>query len=177
MEIVELSLKGLKLIKPRILKDKRGYFTESYNKSRYIEKGIDSIFVQDNHSFSYKNTIRGMHFQKKPGQAKLVSAFYGKIWDVAVDIRKNSPTFGKWEGVILDDENAYQLFIPVGFAHGFCILSNSAHVIYKMSNYYDEKKEMGFFYADPMINIRWPIENPILSQRDRGAPLLKEIFL
>ena len=169
MEVIDLSLKGLKLIKPIFFKDNRGYFTESYKEAYYKDKGIDATFVQDNHSFSYKNVIRGMHFQKVPGQDKLISVVFGKIFDVAVDIRPASPTFGKWEGVILGEDHPYQLFIPKGFAHGFCVLSDTAHLIYKVSSYFDPDNEITFNYSDPRINIKWPIANPILSQRDKNA--------
>ena len=136
MEVVELSLKGLKLIKPKVFKDSRGFFLESYNEATYQEAGIDASFVQDNHSFSQKNTVRGMHFQTIPGQAKLLRVSQGEIFDVAVDIRPDSPTFGKWEGVILNSTNHHQLFVPIGFAHGFCVLSEEAHVMYKVSSLY-----------------------------------------
>lgn len=174
MEIVDLRLKGLKLIKPKIFKDSRGFFLESYNQAIYQQNGIDPIFVQDNHSFSQKDTIRGMHFQSKPGQAKLLRVSHGEIFDVAVDIRPDSPTFGEWEGVILNDQNHYQLFIPVGFAHGFCVLSQDAHVMYKVSSLYNAATEMGFRWNDPSINIKWPTINPIVSDRDQKAPLFTE---
>lgn len=174
MEIVDLRLKGLKLIKPKIFKDSRGFFLESYNQTLYQRNGITPIFVQDNHSFSQKDTIRGMHFQSKPGQAKLLRVSHGEIFDVAVDIRPDSPTFGQWEGVILNDQNHYQLFVPIGFAHGFCVLSPDAHVMYKVSSPYDATTEMGFRWNDPIINITWPTINPVVSDRDQKAPLFNE---
>lgn len=175
MEIIEMRLKGLKLIKPKIFKDNRGFFLETFQQSVYEKCGMPGNFPQDNHSHSQKNCIRGMHFQTIPGQAKLVRSAVGKIYDVVVDIRKDSPTYGEWEGIVLDDQDHCQLYIPVGFAHGFCVLSDEAHVIYKVSAPYDPKYEKGFRYNDPDINIRWPVIDPILSERDRDAPLLKEI--
>lgn len=175
MEVIDLSLRGLKLIKPLIFKDCRGFFSETYKAAYYKEKGIDSTFVQDNHSFSYKNVVRGMHFQKFPGQDKLITVVSGKIFDVAVDIRPSSPTFGKWEGVVLGEESPYQLFIPMGFAHGFCVLSENVHLVYKVSNYFDPENEMTFSYIDPQVNIKWPIRDPILSDKDKNAPLFEKV--
>ena len=128
MEINEVRLKGLKLIKPKVFKDHRGFFLETFQQSTYEKYGMPGNFPQDNHSHSQKGCIRGMHFQTFPGQAKLIRVAVGKIYDVAVDIRQDSPTYGQWEGVILDDREHHQLFIPIGFAHGFCVLSNEAHV-------------------------------------------------
>lgn len=175
LEVINLSLTGLKLIRPKIFPDERGFFSEIYRKSLYQEHGIDVEFVQDNHSFSVKGVIRGMHFQRYPGQAKLVRVIEGTIFDVAVDIRRDSPTFGKWEGVYLTGETQEQLFIPVGFAHGFCVLSNHAHVLYKVSSDYRPQEEKTFCYNDKEIAIKWPIPNPIVSQRDKEAPCFKDI--
>jgi dTDP-4-dehydrorhamnose 3,5-epimerase len=174
MNIIDLKLKGLKLIKPNIFKDSRGFFLESYNQATYQQHGVAPLFVQDNHSFSQKNTIRGMHYQSEPGQAKLLRVSHGSIFDVAIDIRPSSPTFGQWEGVILDDQNHHQLFIPVGFAHGFCVLSPEAHVIYKVSSLYNPSTEKGFRWNDPTIQINWPTTTPIVSDRDQTAPLFSE---
>lgn len=176
IESRELALKGLKLVQPKVFCDERGKFFEGYRKPLYATLGIDCTFVQDNLSFSKKNTIRGMHFQSAPGQAKLVSVLLGKILDVVVDIRPDSPTFGKWEQVILEDSLHEQLFVPVGFAHGFAVLSDSAIVNYKVSSLYDAKTEKTFRYDDPEININWPIKHPIVSDRDRLAPSFKEAF-
>ena len=162
-------LDGLILIQPKVFKDTRGFFLETYRVG-------DLEFSQDNHSYSVKNVIRGMHFQSSPGQAKLVRCAVGAIFDVAVDMRKNSPTFGQWEGVILDSENHHQLFIPVGFAHGFCVLSDGAHVMYKVSAPFDPKTEVGFRFDDPDIGIKWPVMEPILSERDKTSPFFKEII-
>ncbi len=175
IEVTDLALVGLKLIRPKIFYDDRGFFSETYRKSFYREKGIEVEFVQDNHSFSKKGVIRGMHFQRSPGQAKLVQVLEGKIFDVAVDMRHNSPTFGKWEGIYLTEETQEQLFIPVGFAHGFCVVSEHARVIYKVSHPYIPEEEKTFCYNDPEIGIIWPIESPLVSQRDREAPPFKEI--
>ena len=175
MKVTNLRLQGLKLIQPALFQDERGFFKESYHASRYSQLGIISSFVQDNHSFSKKNVIRGMHFQSTPGQNKLVWVTQGKIFDVAVDLRKDSPTFGHWEGVYLDDQSQEQLFVPKGFAHGFCVLSDEgAHVNYKVSALYDSSTEKTFRYDDPAVGIEWPIKNPILSIRDRESPCLKE---
>lgn len=175
MQVIDLRLKGLKLIQPKVFKDERGFFLESYQSSSYEKEGMPSFFPQDNHSFSEKGCLRGLHFQSMPGQAKLVRVGVGKIFDVAVDIRPDSPTFGEWEGVILDDQEHHQLFIPVGFAHGFCVLSENAHVFYKVSAPYNPATEKGFRWDDPTIQIGWPIPHPILSERDRKAPLFTEI--
>ncbi|WP_075883156.1 dTDP-4-dehydrorhamnose 3,5-epimerase [Candidatus Protochlamydia sp. W-9] len=177
MEIIDLQLKGLKLVKPNVFKDNRGFFLESFQQPLYQKMGIQEIFLQDNHSFSQKGCIRGMHFQSFPGQAKLVRVAVGKIYDVAVDIRPESPTFGQWEGIVLDDKNHHQLFIPVGFAHGFCVLSQEAHVMYKVSTPYDPLYEKGFRWNDSQVNIQWPIEQPIVSERDKQSPSFRESML
>jgi dTDP-4-dehydrorhamnose 3,5-epimerase len=176
MKVVELPLQGLKLLSPRVFHDERGFFLESYRQPIYQESGIECAFVQDNHSFSKKGTIRGMHFQGEPGQAKLISVGMGEIYDVAVDIRPDSPTFGKWFGVVLNSNEHKQLFIPVGFAHGFCVLSEEAHVFYKVSSIFDEKQEKGFRFDDPDIGIQWPVKEPIVSERDQKSPLFKEVL-
>jgi dTDP-4-dehydrorhamnose 3,5-epimerase len=174
MELKELSLSGLKLLRPKVFHDDRGFFKESYRKPLYESCGIDCEFVQDNHSYSKGGTVRGMHFQAKPGQAKLISVLEGEIFDVIVDIRPDSPTFRKWEGVYLKSDQHEQLFIPIGFAHGFCVLSDTAHVVYKVSSVYDPLEEKGFRFDDPSIAIHWPIANPILSPRDLRAPSFEE---
>ena len=174
MEIKDLSLPGVKFIRPKIFHDDRGFFRETFREPLYREAGIDCGFVQDNHSFSKKGTIRGMHFQRTPGQAKLVTVMAGKIFDVFVDIRPNSPTFGKWDGVYLDAELGEQIFVPVGYAHGFCVVSDHAHVCYKVSHIYDPREERNFRFDDPFVGIHWPIETPLISDRDRQSPLLKE---
>lgn len=172
MEVIDLRLPGLKLIKPQVFKDHRGFFLESFQQSKYEAAGLPLSFAQDNHSYSQKNCLRGMHFQSHPGQAKLIRVAVGKIYDVAVDIRPNSPTYKQWEAVILDDQEHHQLFIPVGFAHGFCVLSDDAHVLYKVSTPYDAKFEKGFRWDDPTINIEWPVAHPLISERDQQAPFI-----
>ncbi len=175
MKVANLRLKGLKLISPQVFQDDRGFFKESYHESRYADFGITARFVQDNHSFSQKNVLRGMHFQSSPGQDKLVSVTQGKIFDVAVDLRKDSPTYGQWEGVYLDGESHQQLFIPGCFAHGFYVVSDEgAHVNYKVSSLYNSATEKTFRYDDPAIQIQWPAEAPIISMRDREAPTFFE---
>lgn len=175
MESTDLRLHGLKLIKPKVFSDHRGFFLETFQQSIYEKFGMPATFVQDNHSFSQKGCIRGMHFQSYPGQAKLIRVAVGKIYDVAVDLRPHSSTFGQWEAVILDDQSHHQLFIPVGFAHGFCVVSPEAHVLYKVSSPYDSKFEKGFRWDDPTVKIEWPVEHPIISERDQQAPFLHEI--
>ena len=165
LEMTELKIAGLKLIKPRIFRDERGYFLESFRQDFYQALGLPA-FIQDNHAFSSKNTLRGMHFQKDIGQDKLVSVVKGEIFDVVVDIRKESNTFGKWAGFILDDIKCHQLFIPKGFAHGFCVISEDAHVCYKVSNYFQLDLEVGFNCLDKIVNISWPTKSPIFSLRD-----------
>jgi dTDP-4-dehydrorhamnose 3,5-epimerase len=176
MTVIPLKLEGLKLVKTKVFQDNRGYFLESYHQEAYRKHGIPEIFVQDNHSYSSKGCIRGMHFQAKPGQAKLVRVAHGEIFDVAVDIRPDSPTFGQWEGVILSGENHDQLYIPVGFAHGFCVLSETAHVLYKVSTAYDPAEEKGFRWDDPRVAIPWPVKDPIVSPRDMVSPYMHEII-
>ncbi len=173
MEVINLSLDGLKLVKPRVFKDQRGFFLETFQQSLCQKLGMNGSFLQDNHSFSRQGCIRGMHFQTHPGQAKLIRVAVGKIYDVAVDIRPESPTYGQWEAVILDDEYHHQIYIPVGFAHGFCVLSDQAHVLYKVSSLYEPEFEKGFRWNDPTVNIKWPVEHPLVSERDQQAPFFK----
>lgn len=175
MRVEDLELKGIKLIHPKIFRDDRGFFLESYHRDRYKEYGIDVEFVQDNHSYSSQGTIRGMHFQSNPGQAKLVSVSHGSIYDVIVDMRKTSKTYKQWIGVTLSGNNPSQIFIPVGFAHGFCVLSENAHVHYKVSSYYHPDTEKGFHFLDKEINITWPCHHPIVSLRDQNAPQFCEV--
>lgn len=174
MKVIDLSLMGAKLIVPKVFHDERGFFRETYRKPLYEQVGIDVPFVQDNHSFSKGGTLRGMHFQTFPGQAKLVSVMVGKIYDVFVDIRPESPTFGKWEGIELDDVSGQQLFIPVGFAHGFYVMSESAHVTYKVSAIYNPETEKSFRYDDPEVGIQWPNTHPLVSLRDLSAPSFRQ---
>ena len=174
MKFLTTKIPGLIIIEPNIFEDKRGFFFECYHADKFKEGGILDSFLQDNHSKSAQGTLRGLHYQLNPNaQAKLVRVISGEIFDVAVDIRPDSPTFGRWRGVILDGHSHHQLFIPVGFAHGFCVLSEEAHVLYKVSTPYDSLYEKGFRWDDPTLNIQWPVENPIVSERDRQAPEFK----
>jgi dTDP-4-dehydrorhamnose 3,5-epimerase len=169
MKATELELSGLKLLEPRVFADERGFFLESYQRERYRAVGIECEFVQDNHSRSSQGTLRGLHYQSSPGQAKLLRVVSGRIFDVAVDIRPESPTFGRWKGVYLDAETHAQLFVPIGFAHGFCVVSETADVLYKVSSPYDSTTECGLAWDDPDIGVEWPTQQPLLSARDRAA--------
>ncbi|MEI9937239.1 MAG: dTDP-4-dehydrorhamnose 3,5-epimerase [Pseudomonadota bacterium] len=169
MRVIDLELSGLKLIQPAVFGDERGFFLETYNAPRYREAGIGTTFEQDNHSRSVKGTLRGLHYQSSPGQAKLVRVSLGRIWDVVVDIRPESSTFSRWLAFELDDQKREQLFVPVGFAHGFCVLSEFAEVQYKVSTPYDAKTECGLDYADPDLKVSWPVTSPLLSARDQQA--------
>jgi dTDP-4-dehydrorhamnose 3,5-epimerase len=168
MKALPPRLPGLVLIEPRVFHDDRGFFLESYHKPRYEGLGVDVEFVQDNHSLSRKGTLRGLHYQSSPGQAKLVRCARGTIWDVAVDIRPGSPTFGQWEAFELDAVDHRQLFIPVGFAHGFCVLSEEAEVLYKCSSIYDGSTESGLAWDDADLAVAWPVSEPVVSVRDQG---------
>ena len=179
-EFKELEIPGIILIKSNPFFDERGFFVENYKKSEFGKNGIPYEFIQDNHSSSIKGVLRGLHYQKNPfPQGKLVKCVYGEIFDVAVDIRKNSPTFGKWIGVFLSDKNNYMLWIPPGFAHGFLSLSNHAEVIYKVShNEYSPEYDAGIRWNDSTIGIRWPldlVEKTIISKKDSNLPLLTEL--
>ncbi len=171
MEVVDLPLSGLKLIRPRVFVDGRGFFFEPYNEPRYQQAGITTRFVQDNLSRSIMGTLRGLHYQQHPGQAKLIHVTQGCIWDVAVDIRPTSPSFGKWHAVELNATEHAQLYIPVGFAHGFCVKSEIAQVQYKVSSPYDAQKEKTLRWDDPELAVDWPNRSPVLSKRDcEGEP-------
>ena len=175
MKIIKTSIEGLLIIKPDVFKDERGYFFESYNKERFAKEGLDMNFVQDNESKSSKGVLRGLHFQKPPyAQGKLVRVVKGAVMDVAVDLRKDSPTYGKWESVILTEENKFQFWIPEGFAHGFVTLEDETIFNYKCTNVYNKESEGSILWNDPDINIDWNIDNPILSEKDKISPLLKD---
>jgi dTDP-4-dehydrorhamnose 3,5-epimerase len=169
---VETGIPDLVLVEPDVHGDERGFFVETFRESELPGLGIDAHFVQDNHSRSGARVLRGIHTQR--GQAKLVRCPAGRVWDVAVDLRPDSPTYRRWEGHELDDVAHRQLFIPDGFGHGFCVLSDSADVLYRVSSYYDPSLETGIAWDDPEIGIEWPISDPVLSERDRGAPPLAE---
>jgi dTDP-4-dehydrorhamnose 3,5-epimerase len=168
MQVETTELPGVLILKPRVFEDARGFFLESYNRETLRSHGIDTVFVQDNHSRSARGTLRGLHYQLPPaGQVKLVRVVRGAIWDVAVDIRVGSPTFGRWVGAELSAENFRQLYIPVGFAHGFCVLSEEAEVLYKASHVYSPAFEQGIVWNDADLQIAWPLAEPLLSERDR----------
>jgi dTDP-4-dehydrorhamnose 3,5-epimerase len=173
---VPTRLEGPLLIEPSVHGDGRGFFVETYRKNVMEELGIEDDFVQGNHSRSRRGVVRGIHFQLPPGQAKLVRCAHGSILDVVVDLRRGSPTYGGWEGHELSDENLRQIYIPIGFGHGFCVLSETADVIYMTSGYYDPAIERGIAWDDPDVGIEWPSELELLaSDRDTRAPLLSEI--
>jgi dTDP-4-dehydrorhamnose 3,5-epimerase len=169
-----LELPDIVLVQAGAARDERGYFMESYKQSVFSANGIPAVFVQDNHSHSVRGVLRGLHYQKPPRtQGKLVMVLRGEIFDVAVDIRHGSPTFGKWIGRVLSPDNFHMLYIPVGFAHGFCVLSDEADVIYKVTDEYAPECERGILWNDPEIGIQWPVTQPIVSAKDARLPLLK----
>ena len=172
----KLTISDVLLIEPKLHYDNRGFFYENYKESVFYENGIKTKFVQDNFSFSKKNVLRGLHYQTKPKeQAKLLSVVHGEIFDVAVDVRPNSSTFGKWVGETLSENNKKSLFIPEGFAHGFCVLSDSATIMYKVSNEYSPENERGIIWNDPDVSVNWPIENPIITDKDEKFPTLDSL--
>ena len=174
MERLATRLEGLVLIRPVVHGDARGFFHESYRRNRFAELGVEDEFVQDNHSRSRRGIVRGMHFQR--GMSKLVRCPRGAVLDVAVDVRRGSPTFGEWEGFELNDENLHQLYVPEGFAHGFCTLSDEADLVYKCGAYYDAELEGGIHYADPDVGIAWPEGLDLIpSERDASAPRLRDV--
>ncbi len=175
MQIQPTSLENALIIEPSVFKDDRGYFMESYQQERYRDAGIGCQFVQDNLSYSIQNTLRGLHYQYPFQQAKLIQVIKGEVFDVAVDIRVGSPTFGKWEGVRLSADNCRQFFIPEGFAHGFCVISEDAIFHYKCSQVYNLETEGGIAWNDPDIGIKWPIETPILSAKDQSFESLSAV--
>ncbi|SYX86447.1 dTDP-4-dehydrorhamnose 3,5-epimerase [Paenibacillus alvei] len=176
MRVESLSLSGAHIIEPAIHGDHRGFFMESYNEQRLKEQGISYNFIQDNQSLSAEaGVLRGLHYQLNPkAQTKLIRVITGVIYDVIVDIRKNSPTFGQWVGVTLSEHNHRQLLIPKGFAHGFCTLVPNTQVLYKVDEYYSPANDRGILWNDPALNINWPTSNPILSDKDKLHPTLKE---
>jgi dTDP-4-dehydrorhamnose 3,5-epimerase len=175
MRRIPTRLDGPVLLAPAIHGDERGFFLETWRAETWAAHGVPTAFVQDNHSRSRRGTLRGIHFQTSPGQGKLVRVARGRVLDVVVDLRRGSPTFGEWEGVELDDEGALQLWIPVGFGHGFCVLSDVADFVYKCTSYYDPATESGFRFDDPDVGIEWPDIELLYSERDRAAPRLAEI--
>lgn len=179
MKITETKIPDVKLIEPRVFGDERGFFMETWNEKAFHEAGINTTFVQDNHSRSVKNTLRGLHYQIKHPQGKLVRVTQGEVFDVAVDLRVNSPTFGQWVGEILSGDNKRMLWVPPEFAHGFLVLSDSADFLYKTTDYYHPETEQALLWNDPDLNINWPVNalpgTPLLSDKDKSAKVLKEV--
>jgi dTDP-4-dehydrorhamnose 3,5-epimerase len=174
LKISETELPGVLLLEPKRFGDDRGFFMELFHAKRYAEAGIPGPFVQDNFSRSAKGILRGLHFQQPQAQGKLVQVFAGAVYDVAVDVRRGSPTFGKWVGVELSADNRRQLWVPAGFAHGFCVLSESADFHYKCTDFYSPATEQGIAWNDPDLGIPWPVTSPLLSPKDAAAPRLKD---
>ena len=177
MEVIQTPLAGLLLLRPKLFRDSRGWFLESYNRETLRPHGITETFVQDNHSRSQKNTLRGLHFQSSPGQAKLIRCTLGEIWDVAVDIRPGSETFGRHYGTLLSQDDPLQVFVPIGFAHGFLVKSEWAEVQYKCSNVYNAVTESGIAWDDPDLAVAWPLagETPVISDRDKKNRSFREV--
>ena len=175
MIVRQTSIPGLLVVEPRAFDDARGFFLERYHAERYAEAGIEAAFVQDNHSRSEGGVLRGLHFQRRHPQGKLVEVARGAIWDVAVDLRPGSATFGQWEGLHLSDQDHLQLWVPPGFAHGFCVLSDTADVLYKCTEVYRPDDEGGIVWDDPDLAIDWPITDPVLSDKDRVLPRLNTL--
>ena len=170
LRVKPTTIPDVLIIEPDVFTDERGFFMETYHEKRYREMGIDVTFVQDNLSYSIMGTLRGLHYQTPNSQAKLVHVIQGEIFDVVVDIRKESPTFGKWVGETLSEQNKRQLYIPTGFAHGYCVLSDTALVMYKCSEFYSSKDEKGILWNDPELQIAWPLQNPLVSEKDQKLP-------
>lgn len=172
MNFVPTALPGVVIIEPKVFRDSRGFFTETYQKEKFAAGGIDAVFVQDNHTASAGPVLRGLHLQLRRTQGKLVRAVEGAIYDVAVDVRRGSPTFKRWAAVELSAENFRQLYLPPGFAHGYCVLSERVQVEYKVTDFYDAASEIVVLYNDPALGIGWPVKEPVLSKRDaEGKPL------
>lgn len=177
MQVKTTHLPGVRIIEPKVFDDERGFLLESYHTRRYVEAGIPGYFVQDNHSRSRRGVLRGLHYQRSYPQGKLVWVTRGEVFDVAVDIRQGSPTFGCWVGVTLSEENHRQLYIPPGFAHGFCVLSDTADLLYKCTDFYHPEDERGILWCDPDLGIDWPVMTPILSKKDQLYPRLAHVPL
>jgi len=175
LKLIKLHIPGLLIIEPDIFKDQRGFFMETWNAKRYAEAGLDVNFVQDNLSYSSYGVLRGLHYQQPNAQGKLAYVLHGRVYDVAVDIRTGSPTFGQWYGVELTAENKVQFYIPEGFAHGYCVLSETALFAYKCTDFYSPATEGGIAWNDPYLNIDWPVKYPVLSNKDANYPLLKDL--
>lgn len=175
MNVIETKLPGALIVEPKVFGDERGFFMETWNEARYREAGLPFDFVQDNLSFSQNGVLRGLHFQNPDQQGKLVFVLQGEVFDVAVDIRVGSPTFGEWEGVTLSAENKRQFYVPEGFAHGFLVTGDAALFVYKCTAPYNAQAEASIRWDDPEIGIEWPAESPTLSEKDLGAPRLAEL--
>lgn len=176
MKFLTTNLPGVIIVEPEVYRDARGFFLETYHTTKYAEGGISANFVQDNFSHSTRGILRGLHAQIMKPQGKLIRVSRGEIFDVAVDIRRGSPTFANWKGLKLSSENFQQLYVPPGFAHGFCVLSELAEVEYKCTDFYEPNDEITIRWNDPTINIRWPIEMPILSEKDRSGKSLDRLM-
>jgi dTDP-4-dehydrorhamnose 3,5-epimerase len=175
VKVIPTKLPGVLIIEPQVFGDQRGFFMESWSQKRYEDVGLPATFCQDNVSFSAKGVLRGLHYQRVNTQGKLVTVLHGEVFDVAVDIRVGSPDFGRWVGVQLSGENKRQFYVPEGFAHGFCVLSDTALFMYKCTNYYDPSAELGLLWNDPDIGIEWPVAEPVLSVKDQVNSRLKDI--
>jgi dTDP-4-dehydrorhamnose 3,5-epimerase len=176
MRAIPTDLPGVIVVEPVVHRDSRGFFLETYHARRYRDAGIAATFVQDNHSRSMRGTVRGLHFQVRRPQGKLVRALFGEMYDVAVDVRRGSPTFGRWVGAHLTAENFRQIYVPPGFAHGFCILSEVGEVEYKCTELYDPEDELGIAWNDPQVGVQWPVAEPLLSAKDKAAPRLADVL-
>jgi dTDP-4-dehydrorhamnose 3,5-epimerase len=175
MQFEKTAISEVIVCKPDVFRDSRGYFMECFHVEKYREGGVTCAFVQDNRSLSGRNVLRGLHFQLRNPQAKLVACLHGEIFDVAVDIRRGSPSFGCWVGALLSEENAHQMFIPAGFAHGFCVLSESAEIMYKCSGFYDPTDDCGLIWNDPDVGVEWKCHAPVLSEKDKRQPTLADL--
>ena len=175
LQAVKTAIPEVLLFEPDVFGDQRGFFMETYNRQNYSAKGLECCFVQDNYSHSAQGILRGLHYQLQYPQGKFVYVIRGEVFDVAVDIRRGSPTFGKWVGQILSKDNRRQMFIPAGFAHGFCVLSETADFMYKCTDFYHPEDDRGINWADPSLGISWPIKEPLLSEKDRSLPCLKDL--
>lgn len=173
MKVTPTRIPEVLIVEPRVFPDERGYFLETWNRQRYADAGIDVDFVQDNLSFSRRGVLRGLHYQNPGAQGKLVSVAQGEVFDVAVDLRTDSPTFGEWAGVTLSHENQRRLWVPAGFAHGFVVTSETAVFAYKCTDYYAPQHERSLLWNDPEIGIQWPVENPVVAAKDAAAPTLR----
>jgi dTDP-4-dehydrorhamnose 3,5-epimerase len=174
LEIRETRLPGVLLVTHAVFRDDRGFFLESFNEAAFADAGLEARFVQDNHSRSARGVLRGLHYQLRHPQGKLVRVVRGTIFDVAADVRRGSPTFGQWVGVTLDDRELSSLWIPPGFAHGFCALSDEVDVVYKCTDFYSPHDERGVLWNDPLLGIKWPVDNPIINLKDRSYPPILE---